>query len=436
VSRRGAQQAVDRAYEGSGGSTERLWYTAPLGVPPSLTPVKSSRLLLFGVILLLQFFLFEAGLRLAGGSEAAPVFQQLFMEDPEMEGHRLRPGATAHFKTADFETDITINSSGTRGPEIPEKQPGERRVVVLGDSLVLSVQVEDNETFCSRLEQRLNERAASGGPHYRVINGGVQGYGPVEELGFYEHVASRLEPDIVLMAVFVGNDAMEAVDTGEKVLPTQPRTAPVATPAPGDPTLVATRPSRWPLWLRRLTRRSMVLQIVRMKATTLFERFGDPRPVDRALTMYLPLLSAEMERGLAVTRECVRRLAAMADARGARTGIILLPARFQVDDEDYGHLEQIVEQSGFKLQRDAATDRFRRTLAPLGLPMMDALPVLRDSPRRAETFFKTTAHLTVTGHEILAAGLERFLWESGLLDGRHAAWPGDPAVGGSTGQPR
>ncbi len=49
--------------------------------------------------------------------------------------------------------------------------------------------------------------------------------------------------------------------------------------------------------------------------------------------------------------------------------------------------------------------------------MFDALPVLRDDAARSQIFFKTTAHLTVTGHQVMAAGLESFVRGSGLLDG-------------------
>ena len=378
----------------------------------SLTPVKPSRLLLFAAIVLLQFFLFEAGLRIAGGSEAAPVFQQLFMSDPEV-GYRLRPGAKAHFRTADFETYIVINSFGTRDREIPPKPLGEHRIVVLGDSLVLSVQVQAGETFCSLLEKRLNEHRVAGEARYRVINAGVQGYGPVEELAFFEHVASRFQADVVLVGIYVGNDAMEANDSGAKILLAG---AGGVTPATPNQLEAVKRPSRWPLWLRRLTRNSMVLQIVRMRATTLMERFGRARPIDRALTMYLPTLPPDMARGLDVSRECVRRIATLAAGQWAKTGIILLPARFQVADDDYGYLRAIVEDSGATLVRDAGTARFKEALGSLGLPLMDALPALRDSPRRAGIFFKTTAHLTVTGHDVLAAGLESFLRGSGLLD--------------------
>jgi hypothetical protein len=375
-------------------------------------PVKLSRLFLFSAIVLVQFVLFEVGLRLAAGSEAAPVFQQLFLQDPAV-GYRLRPGAKARFRTADFETDIVINSAGTRDREFGPKAADEHRIVVLGDSLVLAVQVQLPETFTSVLESRLNAHRAPGEPRYRVINAGVQGYGPVEELAFFEHVASRFQADVVLVGVFVGNDAMEAADSGATILPVE---AGSGAPANSSVSDAVKQPSRFPLWLRRLTRRSMVLQITRLRATAMLERFGQVRPIDRALTMYLPDLPPDMARGLAVSRECVRRIAAIADREGAKTGVLLLPARFQVRDDDYASLRAIVAESGGTLLRDVGTARFQEALAPLGLPMMDPLPLFRRLPQQPELFFPTTAHLTVRGHEVLAAGLEDFLRSSGLLE--------------------
>jgi lysophospholipase L1-like esterase len=374
--------------------------------------VKPSRILLFAAIMLVQFGLFEAGLRIHAGSEAAPVFQQLFMRDPEI-GVRLRPGASARFKTSEFQTDITINSSGVRDGEIGPKPPGERRIVVLGDSIVLSVQVQADETFCARLQQRLNARRGPGDPSYRVINAGVQGYGPVEEYRFFERVASRFEADVVLVAVYVGNDAMEASDSGDAVLPRAASEQQAATLAPA----AATRPSRWPLWLRRLVRRSMVLQTVRLRAVTLLDRYSRVHPIDRALTMYLPAVPPDMARGLEVTRECIRRIAGLASSEGARTGIVLVPARFQVDDEDFRNLEAIVAESGERLVRDAATDRFESALGGLGLPMLDVLPALRQASRRTRVFMRSTAHFTPDGHEVMADVLAAFLRDSGLLDG-------------------
>jgi hypothetical protein len=161
----------------------------------------------------------------------------------------------------------------------------------------------------------------------------------------------------------------------------------------------------------------MVLQTVRLRAVTLLDRKSAVRPIERALTMYLRDLPPDMERGLAVTRECVRRIAESASRQGARTGIVLVPARFQVADDDYRNLRAIVAESGEELLRDAATDRFASALGGLGLPILDALPPLRDASGRTRVFMRTTAHLTPDGHAVVAGAIDGFLRESGLLDG-------------------
>ena len=92
---------------------------------------------------------------------------------------------------------------------IGPKAPDERRIVVLGDSLVLSVQVPFEQTFCHLLEVELN-RARVGGVRWRVINAGVQGYGVVDEYLLFRHVAEAFEPDLVLIAAFPGNAASAA----------------------------------------------------------------------------------------------------------------------------------------------------------------------------------------------------------------------------------
>src|SRR5688572_31489295 len=122
------------------------------------------RITLFIAILIAQFAIFEAGLRRWGSSEAAPSFQGLFTGDPAMR-YRLKPGARTRFTTAEFDTQIAINHAGIRDDEeVGPKAQGERRVVILGDSLVLSMQVPFEQTFGELLERRLN----AGGGTYRV----------------------------------------------------------------------------------------------------------------------------------------------------------------------------------------------------------------------------------------------------------------------------
>jgi hypothetical protein len=94
--------------------------------------------------------------------------------------------------------------------------------------------------------------------------------------------------------------------------------------------------------------------------------------------------------------------------------VMLMPARFQVDDADYGRLKDVVKGAGGELVRDAATARFDEALRPLALPQFDALPSLRAALPGPDVFFQQTVHLTPRGHEIVARALEAFLRGQGL----------------------
>lgn len=374
------------------------------------------RLVVAALVLAGWFVAFEAFLRWWGGSEAAPVFQQLFMPD-DVIGYRLRPGQSVTFTTREFTTAIATNAQGVRDADIGPKPPGERRVVVLGDSLVLAVQVPFEATFCQRLQARLNAGAAPG-VRYRVINAGVQGYGPVEELLFFREVASRFDADLVLVATFVANDAVEAFDAAWRLDGRESRPAAAAARDDTERTL------------RRLVRRSMVLQIARQRTDQLFERTAVRTAApSRPVASYLETPPDFIPAGLAVATRALGTLAREASAHGARTAIALVPARFQLDPAEYERLREATEPLGGPLRIDGATERFRAAIAPLGLPTLDLLPALREAP--PGQFFPGTVHFTAAGHETIAAALEAFIRREGLLDPPAVPAAAPPAATGS-----
>lgn len=362
------------------------------------------RAAVFLLIVAAQFVVFELALRSWGSSEAAPAFQGLFIDDPST-GFRMKPGARVRYTTSEFDTQIDINRAGVRDDEeLGPKAPNERRIVILGDSLVLSVQVPFRQTFGELLEQRLNARGSA--VRYRVINAGVQGYGPVQEVLLFEKMAASLRPDVVIDTLFVGNDAEEAF-TARSAL-----SVPEPTGTRGAREALSAR-------LRRTVRRSLVLQLLRLRLVSATSRFTTTlAPPEPPLQSYAADPAPRIADGLKVTRDCVRRIAGRAADLHARTALLLMPARFQLDDADYGRLRHAVAQAGGELVRDAASTRFRTALGGLGLPLMDALAPLRAAPPGPDLFFQQTVHLTPRGHEIVAEALERFLLDAGLVDDR------------------
>jgi lysophospholipase L1-like esterase len=354
--------------------------------------VVARRVVVFGLVLVAQFWIFEAALRTWGSSEAAPSFQGLFEGDPDI-GYRLKAGARTRFVTSEFATDIAINGAGLRDDEeLGAKAPTERRIVLLGDSLVLSVQVPFSQTFGELLERRLNARGSRW--QYRVINAGVQGYGPIEEQLFFHKIVGIVQPDVVIPVLFVGNDAEEAVGSKPKL-------------AGGRRGVIqdslTTR-------LRRLVRQSMVLQILRLRIVAATERFTTTlAPPEPPLQSYAANPAPRIAEGLSLTRAAVEDIAATASAAGSKTAVVLMPARFQVDDPDYGRLKEAVANAGGELVRDAASERFDRALAPVPVPRLDVLPALRRALPGPDLFFQDTVHLTPHGHDVVAQALEAFL---------------------------
>ena len=286
-----------------------------------------------------------------------------------------------------------------RDRDIGPKAPGERRVVVLGDSLVMSVQVPVEDTFVARLERRLNASAVPPAT-FRVINAGVQGYGPVEEYLFHREVTAALRPDIVVLALYPGNDAVEAGATAYKLRGPGPSRS-------ADADLSAWQ--RFTQWRRRMIRKSIVLQVARLRVTTVLDRFGWRPEIDAPLRTYLPDAPPEIDKGLEVTKDVVSRLDALTRQEGSRLVVVLLPARFQVDDGDYGRLKAIVARPGRRSIGIGATERFKAALTGLNVPVFDALPPLREAARQAEVYMQSTAHFTAAGHEALAGILEQYL---------------------------
>lgn len=111
-----------------------------------------------------------------------------------------RPGAAA----AMGDGRVTLNTRGYRGPELPQPKTSDRtRVVVLGDSIAFGYGVSDAETFPHLLAARAEAR--------EVANLGVEGYGPGQELLVLRREGLRADPDVVILAVCLRNDFVDAV---------------------------------------------------------------------------------------------------------------------------------------------------------------------------------------------------------------------------------
>jgi hypothetical protein len=123
-------------------------------------------------------------------------------------GARLRPNTQAQILRHSLsrrDVLIEVNSMGLRYPELGKKAEDEFRVLVLGDSITLGDFVPEDETLTRQLEKLTAERSTK----IRFINAGIPGAGTMEELYLYQELRDRVQPDLVLVAMYL-NDAQTA----------------------------------------------------------------------------------------------------------------------------------------------------------------------------------------------------------------------------------
>ncbi|MBZ0273585.1 SGNH/GDSL hydrolase family protein [bacterium] len=298
-----------------------------------------------------------------------------------------------------------------RGKKPPyKKPPGEVRIVALGSSSTEGFEIdEDKNVWPGRLETIL--RARDRKRKARVLNAGVPGTTTFRMMLNLRHELVRYSPDIVILyaghndahysfgaytdrqlfelAQEIGTDPRD-VRAVEEYVPGNPGDA-VAAPAPGT-----TAFDRWRARLSRLALyRTMRAAIVGARDTALPAVKGLSPMRARAIPpAEVAVILGEI---LATCREHGARLVIVAEATQGRS------------IEPYGSL-----MASFAHK--------------YGLPFLDASEVMSACAPNREPLFIDHVHLTIAGHDCLAAALADLLVDRRLLTPVKIAVP---AAGGS-----
>jgi hypothetical protein len=121
-------------------------------------------------------------------------------------GWGLNPGAHGWYRREGV-AYVRINNEGFRGPDYPQRKPqGVIRVAVLGDSYVEAIQVPEDKTFTAIIAREFSDCPVLGGKRVEAMNFGVDGYGTAQELVTLQRKVWQYSPDIVVLAIFLGND--------------------------------------------------------------------------------------------------------------------------------------------------------------------------------------------------------------------------------------
>lgn len=311
---------------------------------------------------------------------------------------------------------LTTNNLGLRRPDdLGPKAAGERRVLVLGDSMVFGQGVEDGETFCAELESLLS---APGRP-VRVGNGGMTGASVADQLPMLRRQLAEFEPDLVLSCIFLGNDFTDALVVDKTVVDGYPLTGAEARLA---------RES----WRFRLTYRSHVAYEVEFflfkKVPALALEFPP-----RTLPLELPPPEGDLDEtqrridvhygeGLFMDRvgpasalpahvagiwQLIQEsLSSLRDtAAPVPVAVVIIPSTVHTLP---GHYRQALRETGLDPEQHARGTSQRRIAelaARLGLESFDLTPSLRQVPGPESHWIPDDRHLSPKGHAQVARWL-------------------------------
>ena len=283
-------------------------------------------------------------------------------------------------KPFSYDYDFRINSRGFKDVEFAtEKPPGTVRVVALGDSFTYGA-VPYAANYVTLLKEALRERFGN----VEVLNMGIPGTGPRDYLELLGGEAAALDPDVVIVSLFLGNDF--------------------------EP------PRRVRSYLYELARFA-----VRLGTQTTGQIYHGPGTYDDDAPVFTDerYLALERERSAVFRRdpgaaepairagmEHVAAMKRVADQRGIRLYAVLIPDEVQVD----AALQEKVVRSAGHAPSDydfgGLNRRIARFLDELGVEHLDLLPAFL---ARSETrlYRVNDSHWNIAGNALAAEAILR-----------------------------
>jgi hypothetical protein len=349
----------------------------------------------------------------------------------EFDGIKTLEGLLNHsvigFRPGRVHSGFVLNSRGLRTREYAtRKRPGTLRVVALGDSFTFaSGGMPYSELWPSLLEGHLRER---GSRPVEVLSLGVPGVGPSFLKRLWELEGSRLRPDVVILALFVGNDftdegpavvenlgtSLARVSYAARLVRNVLRLwrAGVELPAEGAPA-----PASGP--------RSGGYEIPGYR-----ESFARRRPKlsDRALLEMETERSAICERATSESFEALfaktaKVIASLHDevrASGAEFLLVVIPDRFQVNPDERRRIVESEGRSDSEFDWDRPQRRLDGLCREAGLDCLDLLPAFRREATSVALYNAGDAHWSEAGNRLAAQEIAAHL---------------APAVAGTTSGP-
>ncbi len=347
--------------------------------------------------LLLGLLTAEVLLRLYWKAPSSPVPINAIQSDPLVHMSWV-PNYDGWHRFGPILMRFQTNSFGLRDDETTlEKPEGVYRILVVGDSFVQGHGVEAHEVFSHVLEETLQPPA--GFDRVEVIQSGVSGWGPPEEMAWIEHRGLAFQPDMILLAFYTGNDFIDATLHNQHWIHRGMR-------------LMEWDEARMsPLWEARIWMRKNVF-LWSMTLDTL-RSLGKKRKLDLSVDderLVRTALGDEVDSWENHIKPFFDRLRELGETCTAETGVIILPTWIEADTAHQAYVLDLygIRQSEVDLSIYAQVVQSAAEKA--GISYHDATPPLRKMGGEGKTIIlPTDAHYNAEAHHAVGEWLAKDL---------------------------
>lgn len=340
--------------------------------------------------------------------------------------YRLAPGYRGRiYNRAEYDNEIRINAQGLRGAELGARGDDTVRLLAIGDSFVFGVGVEDGETFAALVADKVRETGRS----MEGLNAGIPAFGVPDAVSWLARHGLDLEPDIVVLSIFEGNDLVDASPDREEILIVDG----LLVPGESAGGLKA--------WLHRHSHLYVLLKSLLEQPGFLPLReklgLGEPwkvRVLREEFGVYRKTAASELAAAIEATRVALGDLVALGEEHGFAVLAMLIPSEIQVDAARWQAGLASLDLDPAEYSPEIPTEIFKGLLDENGIPSLDLGPAFADGLEGGETlYFRLDRHWTTKGHAVAAEALGTFLAqqstsEEGFPEEAVVASPGEPDI--------
>jgi hypothetical protein len=303
-----------------------------------------------------------------------PLFEN-YVTDPHLP-FRPRPFSRDIGRTPEFTYDFQHNSLGFRDVEHTLLKPnGTYRLLGLGDSFTYGVGATFEESYLTRLQVKL-EQKAGGHPPVEVIKAGIPRYFPEAERILLEQEGLKFHPDVVVVGI-LPNDIVDTYLGLDAVTPD----------ASGS--LLTREAKALGSFGTFLYRYSCLGRLI---LRVYINRHGQPNYGD----MFKD--GGFHEKDWQKMETEFARMKVLTDSIGAKLVLMHIP-----------------ERGPWSEQERYLPRRFSAWAAQHGVYFLDVLPAMEHNPAPESLFYPKDGHCTPAGYAVIADTLFAYLTDQGLV---------------------